>query len=813
MLRIYVGGDFALNMTPAQISSSSSGDILTASSWRLTATARVNGTTATVLNEVDPWPDPALGQDSTSNYQGSRSTWGWHRIEVTVLTSTYDPVALAYVSDGAIQIRLDGVIVANVTGALVDRESADGAVRVALVPRIGIDNVSIVSNASLARDSFAAGFGAWGAWEDTGFGAAPGTTYPALANSGGSDGAAFMEASYSGSPYAGIYRDFTYAAYNPNAGLGCTPTDTGTGPNMAAGAVRAILVDTGITSVVTVQNPPPAEPGFATIDTSIEQMGGLTANEGIGAGSINVPTWYIAAPIVGGNLGPLSGIVDLDQGFAEDYPAHTGVISWNDLATTPDSWIVWMMTDFNFHPIDRPEIGARYKIIPGTPYTDPDWPPANTFDYQVIFTSVDDGDPWDMVLPPGEGTGGPVTVTGFTGYRYLLAGHTLHRINQVYARRPVIVGRTEGTAATEDEPAVEGDPITEEQQVLQTEGTDFIQEIVEINGSRYHTIRFFAAMQSDDCTTQYEVTANVEGVETNADGTGTLITNGIEMVEHILLNWVFNNYRSSTGVFAPVGGRYFTDVPYSPGLLNHTSFLSAYENAFTFVIGGYLGSGMMTEQMPGSQLVTELMRSFGLDFYFDPLAIDSAGNGAWCVKLFQPELTTRGNQTILHPHPPSETGYVGVNANSFHMSFERGWHRNVVQYFAGPMYGMLADAGTDTNGGYTVSNEVRDPGSISIYGEVTSEPLYLPWTRDPETAYSVAYRLLVLERYPPILVQLQTPLSGLTVSPAEVVAVTHPDGTGLLGWTDRLCLVLRLDINFGAMTCTFTLRDVDALVP
>jgi hypothetical protein len=807
LLRINIGGGYAFDFKFRQISASSSSNEVTASSWALGAYAHLNGSRTQIVDEVDPYPDPAIGSDPDL-IGVSRVGWAWHTLSVTLVSSTFNPVGSSYASDGEVIVALDGTALYAGTGLLIERETATGDIRIGVSPRGDVDRVIVTGGNDTFSDSFEAGLGSWnGAWN--GLTGAAGSDFPVVMASGGSDGVHYIA---DGPSNGGVYRDFALAVFDPNVRIGCTPTDTGTGPNMAAGAVRALLVDMGITTVVSVQNPPPP-PGEAVLDESIEVPSGETANERSGAGSINVPTFYrIAALMSDGRIGTLSSIMDLDQGYDPDYPAHDAVISWNDSTTTPDSWIVWMFTDFNFHPISNPEPGARIRIIPGTPYTDPDYPPGNTFDYQVVFTSVDDGDPWETFtpLPPG---GGPTLVTGFSGYRYLLAGHYLHRINQVYVRRPVIVGRTEGTPATEDEPAVEGDSITEDQQVLQQEGTDFVQEVMEINGSRYHTIRFFAAMQSDDCTTQYEVTANVEGVETNADGTGELITNGIEMVEHILLNWVFNNYRSSVGIYAPVGGRWFTDVPYSPGLLNHTSFLSAYENAFTFVVGGYLGAGMLTEQMPGTQLVTELMRSFGLDFFFDPMRIDSGGNGAWCVNLFQPELMARGSQTIFHPHPPSETGYVGIEANSFQMSFERGWHRNVVQYFAGPMYGMLADESTNEDGGYTVSNEVRDPESIAIYGLVTGDPLYLPWTRDPETAYSVAYRLLRLERYPPILVQLQTPLSGLTVSPADVVAVTHPDGTGLLGWTDRLCLVLRLDINFSAMTCTFTLRDVDALVP
>lgn len=569
----------------------------------------------------------------------------------------------------------------------------------------------------------------------------------------------------------------------------CTPVDTGTGPNMTSGAVRCLLVDTGITTTVTVQNPAP-EPGEFTIDTSIEQMGTAFANERIGSGFINVPTYFFVAPIIDGNVGPLSPIMDLDQGFDPDYPSHDAVISWNDLTTgTPDQWIVWMFTDSNFHPVSNPEPGARTRIINGTPYTDPDWPPGNTYDYQVVFTSVDDGDPWEPFPPL------PGATTAFSGYRYLLAGHYLHRIAQVYVRRPVPVPAEE----------VDGDPTTVDMQVLQQEGTDFVQEVIEVNGNRYHTIRFFAAQQSDDCTTQYEVTANVEGIEDMADGTGALITEAFPMAEHLLLNWVFNDYRSSTGTYAPPGGRWFTDVPYSPGLLNHASFLAAQESSFLLTVGGYLGSGALTEPIETTQLVTDLMRSFGADFLYDPLI-------GWWVKLFDPSTIVRASLTEFDPHPPDDT-VVGIISNSFDQRVERSV-QNVVPYFAGPMTGRISDAGTDENGGYTVSGEVRDPDSIRIYGQTIAAPLYLNWTADPETAYSVVFRFLQHVRYPAIMAELRAPLSALLTPLGSEVAVTHPDGIGSVnGWSQRVCRIYRQTIDLDAMEVHLLLRDVDRLVP
>ena len=81
----------------------------------------------------------------------------------------------------------------------------------------------------------------------------------------------------------------------------------------------------------------------------------------------------------------------------------------------------------------------------------------------------------------------------------------------------------------------------------------------------------FNEPQVSDTCEYYEVTANVKGIETNGNGTGTLLTNADDIFEHAMLNWILNSYQSSVGPYAPPGGPWFTDVPYAPGIWDHTA--------------------------------------------------------------------------------------------------------------------------------------------------------------------------------------------------------------------------------------------------
>lgn len=379
------------------------------------------------------------------------------------------------------------------------------------------------------------------------------------------------------------------------------------------------------------------------------------------------------------------------------------------------------------------------------------------------------------------------------GPRYSFSGHTLRRINQVYVLKP-------------DPTLVEGDELFgTPQQILQVEGVDYYQEVIEVNGNRYHTIVFYQPQQADACTF-YEVTANIEGVEYNADGSGDLIQDGIDIVKHVCLNWIWNSYRSSAGQFAPPGGKWFEDVISAPGTLDKSSFDTVRAIAATLVSGGYKGFGSITEPIEKRELLMDLIRSFGIDLFFD---INRGNQGAWAVDLFVPDNVNRAS--ISQNWTP--TGRIVKD--SFVPYYNRsGWY-NVIQYFAGPLPKSSTYTSQSTNGFY-ISGEFRDPPSIQRFGElIAPQAKVIKWSRDYATVYDVIKRDLKLARYCPIFADLTAPPEVTEVVIGSMIKLTHPDGFSEdgSGWDARVVRLYGADFDMEQQLVKCLVRDVDGIVP
>jgi len=84
--------------------------------------------------------------------------------------------------------------------------------------------------------------------------------------------------------------------------------------------------------------------------------------------------------------------------------------------------------------------------------------------------------------------------------------------------------------------------------------SDFdLNEAWTINGAIYSLIKDTTGTSTEDDT----ITIDVKGVEDNGLGTGTLITDPIDMIQHFLVNFVFGSYPtgSSSGEWLSVSGK------------------------------------------------------------------------------------------------------------------------------------------------------------------------------------------------------------------------------------------------------------------
>jgi hypothetical protein len=377
----------------------------------------------------------------------------------------------------------------------------------------------------------------------------------------------------------------------------------------------------------------------------------------------------------------------------------------------------------------------------------------------------------------------------------VLAGHALHKVEAVYVLKPVVL-RIEG-----DEP-VWSEPL----QVKQVEGTDYRQQIREVNGHRYHLLLFQTAQISETCE-YFEVTANVEGIETNGDGSGTLLTNADDVFAHIMLNWIFNNYQSSIGPYAPPTGPWFTDVAYASGIWNQASVEAAKVVADGRVPGGYVGSGTLDEVIEAREWIRELLISFDLELYFDNA---TSTQGAWCIRRFDP--------TVLRTSLPHwSAGADAILKDSFSLDIPVDQMMNVLPFFGGPTTQRMDTAAPQgaTNargGGWRISGEMTSTASVSRFGMAIAEPFYLKWTDHAATVTDVMARYLKYQELPPVIATFRIGLRALTSPLGSLIRLSHPDGLGASGWTEHVCKVTRCDLDMDRLIANVTVVSVDRLM-
>jgi hypothetical protein len=381
---------------------------------------------------------------------------------------------------------------------------------------------------------------------------------------------------------------------------------------------------------------------------------------------------------------------------------------------------------------------------------------------------------------------------------YVLAGHALKALTGVFVLKPVVI---QNFTDDGDESPTRSEPV----QVQMVEGVDYRQGWLDINGHRYHMIAFNAAQISETCE-YYEVTVNVEGIETNADSTGTLIENADEIVEHIMLNWILNSYES---------GPWFTDVAYAPGVWDHASVERVKAIAAARIPGGYKGMGTLDTVIEAREWLRELLISYDLELFFNN---NIGSTGAWSLSRFDP-------YQILSTIPRWDAGQDPIFRDSFSSEIAVDQLINTFPFFAGPTTQKLDTKGTSaprvSGGGWLLSGTFDSPSSIERYGVAKSDPIYLKWTDDAPTVGDVMSHYLRYLELPPVPANFRMGLKALGSPLGSLVRVTHPDGPGSTGlwpagiaegWVDHVCKVTRSDIDMDRLVANVKVESVDRLM-
>jgi len=294
----------------------------------------------------------------------------------------------------------------------------------------------------------------------------------------------------------------------------------------------------------------------------------------------------------------------------------------------------------------RPNDLALERPFPKTPIGPADWPNAST-SARGLFPNL----PYGKLSQPAGGISCPLV--DITGSRYLVCAGRAKTITSVFA---------DGVAVT----------------------TPSVTYPV-VNGRQY-TLLDFTTTQGEA-----EITANIEGYESVGDGSGALIENPAEQLQHFLVNWVWGDYKIGAWLAA------------STAPVDTTLFAAA----ATFLSNrGYKGSRVLGGQ-PSQQTGLAALEEWCSSLQAQPFW---RNNGKLAIKFEEPAASP-------YPVITLDGDRQFIVFGSLRYSSQDLIDRVTLQY--------LYD---HPGGQYTQTLEVRDPSLTHEIGD----SLELPWSYGAE---------------------------------------------------------------------------------
>lgn len=310
----------------------------------------------------------------------------------------------------------------------------------------------------------------------------------------------------------------------------------------------------------------------------------------------------------------------------------------------------------------------------------------------------------------------------------------------------------------------------------------------DINSNRYTLVYLRGLLAEAVLVDRQVLTVDVAGIESVGDGSGTLITDIYAQYEHLLRNWVLRNYTS--GAWATVGPTW-GDTPYDVDVLDGASFLAAQGVADARISGGYTGAFGIGLDDFGTvrEWVARLNQS--ADCY-----CGFSRKSQFVVKMLDASYTA-----VLAA--PSFTADLGILRDTFAIKDDALAIQNQIV----TQYDYHWAAGSWRRG---LTRE--DTAAQAAIGETRPYTLNLYATRNAIQAADIAARRLERRKFPYRVVSFEADMGGLTVDIGDLVRLSHPDGLGASGWTDRAAWVLRHEFVPNRFTVQLDCLDIDWLV-
>lgn len=387
------------------------------------------------------------------------------------------------------------------------------------------------------------------------------------------------------------------------------------------------------------------------------------------------------------------------------------------------------------------------------------------------------------------------TIGSESWYEFVLCGHAVKNIQSLF-------GPNTGLTARERISTADTDFLIPGSNTLwQTYfGTTKYRDI---NGRRYTCVYARGARGLAAAQGKIPLAANVCGIEATGDGTGIMIDSAPRQVQHLLTNFVLQNYTSGDWLSIPTVNSY--------SRLNSTAFATVKTASETRVSGGYLGAFVLGHN-GAQQTLRELIRDICLSF---DIRLGINRHGQILAVMQDPTLAATLTLTDINdildrtfePNCRFEDTY-----NRVLYRYKRRYVKPVTQ--PTPAEATLLPSGLrqETTDWYVDNQETDNDSSITNLGETKTFDLSLPLVRDSATADNVAAKVLA-RQLDPVWAPMKTDLRGTAVELGQLVALTHFEGLTATGYSAAEFDVARLTIdpNPDAMTVEIEGQNVSSL--
>lgn len=312
--------------------------------------------------------------------------------------------------------------------------------------------------------------------------------------------------------------------------------------------------------------------------------------------------------------------------------------------------------------------------------------------------------------------------------------------------------------------------------LIQRLGIDYDITHTVQNGKSYTLIHFYKDQG------EHLVTADVWGVEPEGDGTGEAIQGLFDQFLHYLLNFVFNDYKT---------GAYFQNTGGIRNLINKQSFLDAQEKSIERVSpSGYIGAIAMSEEQDIKQAIYDWLLCSDVDMYY--------WDGKLKVSLPDKFLSVPDTANLTHLSLQNAV----IREGSFTSWVDDSQVWSVLPWQAGPQEAGFLYSGRATYPGIDVEAELGKPREAPM--------LTLRWLRHERTINNVMARKAKNAAVPTGYGEFTVPIQYAVEELSSEVSVDHPDGISESenGWEDRVCKLLRTDLDVTKKNVIFLVEDI-----